>query len=193
MDQNEYKQLFDDFGLSADSKSAGRWETNKGGEQFAAGVGGAITGRGADLLIIDDPHSEQDAMSPSALENAWEWYSSGPRQRLQPGGSIVIVMTRWSTIDLTAKLIKRMSEDSADQWEVLELPAIMDSGEPLWPEYWKNEELEAVKASIPVAKWNAQYMQNPTSEEGAIVRREWWNIWEDEEPPPVEYLSLIHI
>ena len=137
MDQNEYKQLFDDFGLSADSKSAGRWETNKGGEYFAAGVGGAITGRGADLLIIDDPHSEQDAMSPSALESAWEWYSSGPRQRLQPGGSIVIVMTRWSTIDLTAKLIKRMSEDSADQWEVLELPAILDSGEPLWPEYWK--------------------------------------------------------
>ena len=86
MDQNEYKQLFDDFGLSADSKSAGRWETNKGGEYFAAGVGGAITGRGADLLIIDDPHSEQDAMSPSALESAWEWYSSGPRQRLQPGG-----------------------------------------------------------------------------------------------------------
>ena len=173
MDQNEYKQLFDDFGLSADSKSAGRWETNKGGEYFAAGVGGAITGRGADLLIIDDPHSEQDAMSPAALESAWEWYSSGPRQRLQPGGSIVIVMTRWSTIDLTAKLIKRMSEDSADQWEVLELPAILDSGEPLWPEYWKIEELEAVKASIPVAKWNAQYMQNPTSEEGAIVRREW--------------------
>ena len=188
MDQNEYKQLFDDFGLSADSKSAGRWETNKGGEYFAAGVGGAITGRGADLLIIDDPHSEQDAMSPSALESAWEWYSSGPRQRLQPGGSIVIVMTRWSTIDLTAKLIKRMSEDSADQWEVLELPAILDSGKPLWPEYWKIEELEAVKASIPAAKWNAQYMQNPTSEEGAIVRREWWNIWEDEEPPPVDYI-----
>ena len=188
MDQNEYKQLFDDFGLSADSKSAGRWETNKGGEYFAAGVGGAITGRGADLLIIDDPHSEQDAMSPSALENAWEWYSSGPRQRLQPGGSIVIVMTRWSTIDLTAKLIKRMSEDSADQWEVLEVPAILDSVEPLWPEYWKIEDLEAVKASIPVAKWNAQYMQNPTSEEGAIVRREWWNSWEDEEPPPVDYI-----
>ena len=98
------------------------------------------------------------------------------------------MMTRWSTIDLTAKLIKRMSEDSADQWEVLELPAILDSGKPLWPEYWKIEELEAVKASIPVAKWNAQYMQNPTSEEGAIVRREWWNIWEDEEPPPVDYI-----
>ena len=120
MDQNEYKQIFDNVNLSADSKSAGRWETDKGGEYFAAGVGGAITGRGADLLIIDDPHSEQDALSPSALESAWEWYSSGPRQRLQPGGTIVIVMTRWSTLDLTSKLIKRMGEDNADQWEVLE-------------------------------------------------------------------------
>jgi predicted phage terminase large subunit-like protein len=188
MAQNEYKQIFDEVNLSADSKSAGRWETDKGGEYFAAGVGGAITGRGADLLIIDDPHSEQDALSPSALEGAWEWYSSGPRQRLQPGGTIVIVMTRWSTLDLTSKLIKRMGEDNADQWEVLELPAILDSGKPLWPEYWQIEELEAVKASIPVAKWNAQYMQNPTSEEGAIVRREWWQLWEHDEPPPVEYI-----
>ena len=187
IDSDDYHKIFKTR-LQEDSKAAGRWETSDGGEYFAAGVGGAITGRGADLLIIDDPHSEQDAMSPAALESAWEWYSSGPRQRLQPGGSIVIVMTRWSTIDLTAKLIKRMSEDSADQWEVLELPAILDSGKPLWPEYWKIEELEAVKASIPVAKWNAQYMQNPTSEEGAIVRREWWNIWEDEDPPPVDYI-----
>jgi len=104
MDTNEYKQIFESVQLSADSKSAGRWETNKGGEYFAAGVGGAITGRGADLLIIDDPHSEQDAMSPSALESAYEWYTSGPRQRLQPGGIIVIDMTRWSTLDLTEKL-----------------------------------------------------------------------------------------
>ena len=106
MDTEEYKQIFDKVRLSADSKSAGRWETNHGGEYFAAGVGGAITGRGADLLIIDDPHSEQDALSPSALESAYEWYTSGPRQRLQPGGIIVIVMTRWSTLDLTEKLIK---------------------------------------------------------------------------------------
>ena len=135
MDTDEYKQIFDKVTLSADSKSAGRWETNKGGEYFAAGVGGAITGRGADLLIIDDPHSEQDALSPSALESAYEWYTSGPRQRLQPGGIIVIVMTRWSTLDLTEKLIRRMSEDHADQWDILELPAILENGEPLWPEY----------------------------------------------------------
>ena len=188
MDTDEYKQVFENVQLSADSKSAGRWETNKGGEYFAAGVGGAITGRGADLLIIDDPHSEQDAMSPSALESAYEWYTSGPRQRLQPGGIIVIVMTRWSTLDLTEKLLRRMGEDHADQWEVLELPAILDSGEPLWPGYWKIEELESVKASLPVAKWNAQYMQNPTSEEGALLKREWWQMWEQDNPPPCSYI-----
>ena len=109
-----------------------------GGEYFAAGVGGAITGRGADLLIIDDPHSEQDALSLTAMEGAYEWYTSGPRQRLQPGGAIVIVMTRWSTIDLTGKLLGRQAENHADNWEVIELPAIFeDSGNVLWPEFWK--------------------------------------------------------
>jgi len=188
MDTDEYKQIFDKVTLSADSKSAGRWETNKGGEYFAAGVGGAITGRGADLLIIDDPHSEQDALSPSALESAYEWYTSGPRQRLQPGGIIVIVMTRWSTLDLTEKLIRRMSEEHADQWDILELPAILESGEPLWPGYWKLEELEAVKASIPISKWNSQYMQNPTSEEGALIKRDWWQTWEHDDPPNTSYI-----
>ena len=97
MDTPDYKNVFVDAALHPDSKAAGRWDTNKGGEYFAAGVGSAITGRGADLLIIDDPHSEQDALSATAMENAYEWYTSGPRQRLQPGGKIVCVMTRWST------------------------------------------------------------------------------------------------
>ena len=114
MDSDEYASIFPNVTLSADSKSAGRWETSQGGEYFAAGVGGAITGRGADLLIIDDPHSEQDALSPNLLESCYEWYTSGPRQRLQPGGTIVIVMTRWSTLDLTAKLLNRQTEVHAD-------------------------------------------------------------------------------
>ena len=189
MDSVEYKRIFDNVELQADSKSAGRWETNKGGEYFAAGVGGAITGRGADLLIIDDPHSEQDALSPSALESCWEWYTSGPRQRLQPGGAIIVVMTRWSTIDLTAKLLDAQKEEAADQWEVVEFPAIFpDTNDSLWPEFWDITELEKVKASLPVQKWNAQWMQNPTSEEGSIIKREWWNIWEYDEMPPVSYI-----
>ena len=189
MDTDEYKGIFPEASLAADSKSAGKWQTGGGGEYFAAGVGGAIAGRGADLLIIDDPHSEQDAMSLPLLDSCYEWYTSGPRQRLQPGGTIVIVMTRWSTADLTGRLLNRQTENNADQWEVVELPAIFeDSGNVLWPEFWKREELDAVKASIPVAKWNAQYQQNPTSEEGAIIKREWWNLWEKDDPPPCSYI-----
>ena len=182
MDSPEYKEIFDTR-LREDSQAAGKWETQQGGEYYAAGVGSAITGRGADLLIIDDPHSEQDALNPLSMERAYEWYTSGPRQRLQPGGSIVLVMTRWNTKDLTGKLIQQSSQAKADQWEVVEFPAIMPSGEPVWPEFWKLEELEGVKASLTVQKWNAQWMQNPTSEEGALIKREWWRNWTKEIPP----------
>ncbi len=189
MDSDEYSKIFGEVSLASDSKSAGKWQTNKGGEYFAAGVGGAIAGRGADLLIIDDPHSEQDAMSINLLDSCYEWYTSGPRQRLQPGGAIVIVMTRWNTADLTGRLLNRQTESHSDQWEVVELPAIFeDSGNVLWPEFWKKEELESVKASIPVSKWNAQYQQNPTSEEGAIIKRDWWQLWEHDEPPNCHYV-----
>ena len=184
IDSQEYQHVFPQISLSADNKSAGRWTTDDGGEAFYSGVGGAITGRGADLLIIDDPHSEQDAMSPTAMESAWEWYTSGPRQRLQPGGTIVLVMTRWSSKDLAGRLLKRQTEENADQWEVVEFPAIMpESDEPLWGEFWKKEELLSVKASLPVAKWNAQWMQNPTAESGSIVKREWWQKWEVDDIP----------
>jgi predicted phage terminase large subunit-like protein len=183
IDSDEYSEVFPDLKLQADNKSAGRWTSNKQGEFFAAGVGGAITGRGADLLIIDDPVSEQDALSPTAMDAVYEWYTSGPRQRLQPGGIIVIVMTRWSTKDLVGKVLKKQGDDHADQWDVIEFPAIMpESDTPLWPEFWKKEELLSVKASLPVAKWNAQWMQNPTAEEGSIVKREWWNKWEKDVP-----------
>jgi predicted phage terminase large subunit-like protein len=190
IDSPEYEKIFQTR-LQEDSKAAGRWETAQGGEYFAAGVGGAITGRGADLLIIDDPHSEQDAMSASALENAYEWYTSGPRQRLQPGASIVVVMTRWSTKDLTAMLLKNQKEVKGDQWDVVEFPALIDHGsgtKPVWPEYWDAEELEKVKATLPVAKWNAQWMQNPTSEEGALIKREWWRKWESDRIPPLYHV-----
>jgi predicted phage terminase large subunit-like protein len=190
IDSEEYHKIFKTR-LQEDSQAAGRWETAQGGEYFAAGVGGAITGRGADLLIIDDPHSEQDAMSATAMENAYEWYTSGPRQRLQPGGKIILVMTRWSKKDLTGILLKNQSEVKADQWEIVEFPAILDHGtksEAVWPEYWKLDELEKVKATLPVGKWNAQWMQRPTSEEGALIKREWWRKWDHDEPPNLHYV-----
>jgi len=187
IDQNQYQEMFPTR-LQEDSQAAGRWKTEQGGEYFAAGVGGAITGRGADLLIIDDPHKEQDLKGDgSAFDKAWNWYMSGPRQRLQPGGKIVLVMTRWSTKDLTGKLMQAMTDDSGDVWDIVELPAILPSGKPVWPEYWDIKELEKTRSSIPVSNWNAQYMQSPTAEEGAIIKREWWKDWKGKNPPPIEY------
>lgn len=188
VDQENYRELFPTR-LQEDSQAAGKWKTEQGGEYFAAGVGGAITGRGANLLIIDDPHKEQDIRGDGkSFEKAMNWYTAGPRQRLQPGGSIVIVMTRWSTKDVTGQLLKAQSEEGSDQWEVVELPALLPDGKPVWPEYWTSEELLKTKASIPVTNWNAQYMQQPTGDEGALIKREWWRDWTAKHPPPLDYI-----
>ena len=188
IESEEYNSVFPHVTLAADSKAAGRWESNHKGEYFAAGVGGAITGRGADLLIIDDPHSEQDALSPSVLESHYEWYTSGPRQRLQPGGAIVLVMTRWSVKDLTGKLLEAQGKDDlTDKWEVVEFPAVINE-KPMWGNFWSMKGLMGVKASIPLTKWQAQWMQAPTSEEGALIKREWWQTWEGEKIPNLEFI-----
>lgn len=186
-----YNTVFPDVSLAADNKAAGHWNTNKGGEYFALGVGAAMAGRGGDLVVIDDAHSEQQARSgdPAVFDGAYEWYQAGPRQRLQPEAAIVVLMTRWSKRDLTGRLIENMIRSpDGDQWEVIELPAIMPSGKPLWPEFWTIEELLRTKASMDLRYWNAQYMQSPTSEEGAIVRREWWRAWPHDNPPECEYV-----
>ena len=189
----DFQNVFSGITLSSDSKAAGRWNTNKRGDYFAIGVGGAVTGKGADLLIIDDPHSEQDAQqgqfNPEVYDRVYEWYTSGPRQRLQPGGAIIVVMTRWSLRDLTGQIMKSTgNKKGMDDWEVIEFPAIMPSGKPLWPEFWSLDELDALKAELPPTKWNAQYQQNPTSEEGALIKREWWREWDRPSPPPCEII-----
>jgi predicted phage terminase large subunit-like protein len=192
VDAESYKEIFPGVALQADSKAAGRWATNGRGEYFAIGVGGAVTGKGADLLIIDDPHSEQEAtlaeINPEIYDKTYEWYTSGPRQRLQPGGSIVIVMTRWSKKDLTGQILKSSIQRSGEEWEVIEFPALLPSGRPLWPEFWPLEELEALKNELPNSKWMAQYQQNPTSETSAIVKREWWQVWEEDDPPHCDFV-----
>jgi len=188
-----YRDIFPQIELQADSKSASRWGTNFNGEYFAIGVGGALAGRGADLFIIDDPHSEQEAKTgkPEVFLPAWEWFQSGPLQRLMPGGAIVVVMTRWSKLDLTGQIVSQMNkEEGVDRWEVVEFPAIKDDGEALWPEFWPVEELLAKKAGLDVRYWNAQYMQNPVSEEGALIKREWWKIWDKEAPPVCEFTIM---
>jgi len=192
VDSDAYKRVFSGVALQSDSKAAGRWNTSAGGDYFAIGVGGAVTGKGADILIIDDPHSEQEAalaeVNPEIYDKTYEWYTSGPRQRLQPGGSIIIVMTRWSKKDLTAQVLKAAAQRDGDEWEVIEFPAILPSGSPLWPEFWSLKELQTLKNELPNQKWMAQYMQNPTSDASAIVKREWWKEWEEEDPPQCEFV-----
>lgn len=192
VDSDVYHEIFPELSLQSDSKAAGRWNTSKGGDYFAIGVGGAVTGKGADVLIIDDPHSEQEAAmaasNPEVYDKVIEWYTSGPRQRLQPGGAIVIVMTRWSQRDLTGQVLKSAAQRSGEDWEVIEFPAILPSGNPLWPQFWSLEELEALRNELPNAKWQAQYQQNPVGNESAIVKRDWWQIWEEDRPPACEYI-----
>ena len=192
VDSDVFSETFPGVGLQADSKAAGRWNTNQRGDYFAIGVGGAVTGKGADILIIDDPHSEQEAAlaatSPEIYDKVYEWYTSGPRQRLQPGGSIVIVMTRWSQRDLTGQVLKADAQRGGEGWEVIEFPAILPSGKPLWPSFWSLAELEALREELPNGKWQAQYQQNPVGNESAIIKRDWWKWWEEDDPPECEYI-----
>ena len=194
VDTDQYHKIFPDLALQSDSKAAGRWNTSKGGDYFAIGVGGAVTGKGADLLIIDDPHSEQEAalaeINPDIYDKTYEWYTSGPRQRLQPGGAIVVVMTRWSKKDLTGQVLKSAAQRGGEEWEVIEFPAIMPSGVPLWPQFWSLKELAALREELPNAKWMAQYQQSPTSDVSAIIKRDWWKMWEKDDPPDCEFTLM---
>lgn len=198
---SEYVEIFPNVSLAIDSKSAGRWNTSVGGEYFACGIGSALAGRGADLLLVDDPHSEQDVINGnfSVFEKAYEWFTFGARTRLMPGGRVAIVQTRWHMDDLTGRVTTDMvKNDMADQYEIVEFPAILDAEDakgkpikkPLWPEFFDLAALERTKASMPAFQWNAQYQQQPTAEEASIVKREWWNLWAKDSPPPVEYVIM---
>jgi len=197
IDSDEYKELFPGTLVADDQKAAGKWSTSLGGQYYAAGVGGALAGRGADLFVIDDPHSEQDVKINSrlAFDTAWSWFQTGPLQRLMPGGAIILIMTRWSKLDLTGRLIDYQTKNDIpedDKWEVVELPAILnedtDKEKSLWPEQWPLESLKAKKQAMDPQYWNAQYMQNPVSNNAAIVSRSSWRIWPSNEPPQCEYI-----
>jgi predicted phage terminase large subunit-like protein len=202
IDSDPYRDVFPTTALSADSKSAGRWNTTTSCEFYATGVGSALAGRGADLLLVDDPHSEQDILNGNftAFDKAYEWFAFGARTRLMPGGRVAIVHTRWHQDDLTGRLIRDMTNnEDSDQYEVVEFPAILEvedkeTGEftqkALWPEFFDLQALLRTKASMPVFQWNAQYQQNPTGEEAAIIKRDWWRLWPDDDPPAVEYVIM---
>lgn len=195
MMQERYRDVFPEVDLRSDSKAAGRWNTNHGGDYYATGVGAALAGRGASLALLDDVHTEAEALAaqfnPAIYDKVYEWFTTGPRQRLQPGGSIIICMTRWHQRDIIGQILENsLTKEGVDQWEVIEFPAILPSGRPVWPEFWSIEALEAIRAELPNLKWQAQYQQQPTSEAAAIIKREWWKRWPDPKPPTVEYIIM---
>ena len=197
VDSPAYKAIFPTVTLAADSKSAGRWNTNMGGEYFACGVGAALAGRGAHFLIVDDPFSEQDVLNGNyeVFDRVYEWFTYGARTRLMPQGKVAIVHTRWHPNDLIGKLGKDMVRiPNSDQYEMFEFPAIFnentDHEKALWPDFYDLEALHRTKASMPLFQWNAQFQQSPSAEEGALVKREWWKRWEADEPPSCEYIIM---
>ena len=195
IDTDEYRELYPETLVASDQKASGKWSTQSGGQYYAVGVGGALAGRGADLFVIDDPHSEQDVKINSrlAFDTAWNWFQTGPLQRLMPGGAIIVIMTRWSLLDLTGRLLDFQTRNpDADRWDIVELPAILHEGEEreksLWPEQWPLDQLQSKKANMDPRFWNAQYMQQPTSDTSALVSRKMWRIWENDDPPQCEYI-----
>ena len=211
MQSDEYKRIFPGVQIAADAKAAGKWNTTKGGEVFAVGVGGALAGRGAHLIVVDDPLSEQDikAGSTTSLDTVYEWFRAGLRTRLMPGGRIAILHTRWHQRDLIGRLIKDGAmNDGGDQYEMFEFPAILtvpnpdydpneddpDFAQPshvqksLWPEQWSLESLLRTKASMPAWQWNAQYQQQPTAQEAAIIKKDDIQWWTKDRAPECDFL-----
>lgn len=187
----EYQRIFPNVSLAEDTRAKGLWMTNHGGEFFAAGVGSAIAGRGADLLVMDDLYSEQDARdgeyNPEVWEKVWQWYLQGPRQRLQPNAAMLNIQTRWSQQDISERLLAQDAGSAKQKWKVIRFPAILPSGRQLWPEMWSLPEIEAIKEEMEPAYWEAQYQQNPTSEVVAIIKRGDWILW-DGPLPDVEFV-----
>jgi predicted phage terminase large subunit-like protein len=174
----EFRALFQTT-LAQDSQAANRWHTDKGGMYVAAGVGTAVTGRGADILLIDDPFKDrEEADSELRRQRVWDWYTSTAYTRLMPGGAIVVINTRWHDDDLSGRLLEE-STKGGDKWEVLSLPAIDGAGEALWPDWYPMERLEQIRAVLPARDWNALYMQNPIPDDGDYFKGDWFGEYDE--------------
>jgi predicted phage terminase large subunit-like protein len=193
----EYARIFPNTKIASDAKAAAQWNTTAGGEYFAIGVGGALAGRGAHLIIADDPLSEQDikAGNTNSLDNAYEWFSAGLRTRLMPDGKICVLHTRWHQRDLIGRLLKDSAmNEGGDSYEAFEFPAILNEGteneKSIWPEQWTLESLQQTRASMHhiMWQWYAQYQQNPTAAEAAIIKRDWIKWWTKDNPPPIDFI-----
>lgn len=193
----EYARIFPGTKIASDAKAAQQWNTTQGGEYFAIGVGGALAGRGAHLIIADDPLSEQDikAGNTNSLDTVYEWFSAGLRTRLMPDGKICVLHTRWHQRDLIGRLLKDSAmNEGGDNYEAFEFPAILNEGTPdeksIWPEQWNLESLQQTRASMHhiMWQWYAQYQQNPTAAEAAIIKRDWIKWWTKDNPPPIDFI-----
>lgn len=177
----EYRALFPASTLKEDSRAADRWNTDSGGSFRAVGIGTALTGRGADVLLIDDPiKDDEEADSELRRERIWSWYSSVAYTRLSPGGRVVVIQTRWHEDDLTGRLLEEQKK-GGDRWDILELPAISNDGKALWPGRYPVEYLERIKRVTLPRHWSALYQQRPAPEEGAYYKRDWFR-WFDDAP-----------
>lgn len=171
VDSPEYGCVFDTR-LREDSRAADRWNTDGGGAYVAAGVGTAITGRGAHVLLIDDPLKDRaEADSEVQRQRVWDWFTSTAYTRLMPGGAVVVIQTRWHEDDLAGRLLEKQSDD--DRWEVLELPALDKDGKALWPEWYDERALERIRKSIGPRDWSALFQQSPAPEEGDFFKADW--------------------
>jgi predicted phage terminase large subunit-like protein len=183
-----------------DLRAADDWQLqgHRGG-LLAAGIGGAITGRGADLLLIDDPiKSRAEADSPAFRRRLWDWYTNDAYTRLEPGGAVVLIQTRWHQDDLAGRLLQAMADESGDWWQIINLPAFAEEddllgremGQPLWPERYPREELLKIKAVLGSYGWASLYQQRPAPREGGFFKAEWFT-YVDEAPPPSQWLRVV--
>lgn len=195
---DEHRALFPSVSISEDSRAAGRWETNEGGSYYATGVGGAVTGRRANLIIVDDPlRGIEDAESETVRENMWSWWAADLSTRLVPGGRIVLIQTRWHLDDLAGRLIASES-NGGDRWNKIILPALAKAddplgrkpGEALWPEWQDVAALERIRRQPAMTPrvWESLYQQSPVAEAGNLVKSAWFKLWKSREPPQCEYV-----
>lgn len=198
----EFAQVFPGVGLNPLQRSVQRWRIagRRGGMQ-AQGVGGPLTGKGGSLIIVDDPvKNRQEADSRTMRDAAWKWYTSTLRTRLEPGGRIVLVMTRWHEDDLAGRLLEKAKEDpAADQWTVVSLPALAREhdplgrrpGEALDPSRYNEHALRRTKASIGERDWSALYDQAPRADDGNVFKALWLAGWYVASAPAIMYECVV--
>jgi len=196
LQDKRYGEIFPETQLATDSASVRRFHTQQGGVYYAVGAGSAITGRGAHLLLIDDPiKGREEADSPAMRKNLLDWYRSTAYTRLMPGGSVIVIQTRWHEDDLAGWILK---ETGHEGWDIVEFPAILNKraakmlglkeGDPLWKDAYPIERLEQIKKTVGTREWSSLYNQTPSIEEGNVIKRWWWKYWKKENLPECDYI-----